>query len=152
MRMEQGLVMVCVTMQRSCQRLIREGERIAAEKDAALAVVHVARPEDDLLGNPDEGEALNYLFTVASEAKAQMQVLRSAKIAKSLAQFAKENGATDIVMGQARGRNQAVMRSILGEVERQAPGLTVHVIQEQENEMRPYVPEASMLLEPEPEL
>jgi len=122
--------MVCVTMQRSCQRLIREGGRIAAEKGAALAVVHVSRPGDNLLGNPDEGEALNYLFTAATEAHAQMQVLRSNKIAKSLIEFARDNRATDMIMGQGRQGSQDVLRSILDEVGLRLPGLEVHVVQE----------------------
>lgn len=148
MQTNMNMVIVCVTMQRSCQRLIQEGRHIADALDAGLAVVHVAKPGDNLLGNPDEGEALDTLFTAASEAGAQMQVLRSDKIAQSLAQFALENEATDIVVGQGRGRSQAVTSSILNEVERYLPNIRVHTATEKPRENSAY-PLPSIRIEPE---
>ena len=40
---KESRVLVCVTGQKSCARLIHDGAEIAAEEGASLSVVHVAK-------------------------------------------------------------------------------------------------------------
>ena len=54
-----GCILVCVTRQVSCERLIRQGAEMAHVAGAALNILHVAPNGTALLGNPSEGEALD---------------------------------------------------------------------------------------------
>ena len=44
-------VLVCVTGQKSCERLIEEGASIAQEHNIELSVVHVAKTGNNFLGS-----------------------------------------------------------------------------------------------------
>lgn len=94
-------VMVCVTRQLSCERLIREGAQLAQEKNLPLKVVHVVHPDANFLGNPHEGEALDYLFTIAKQHNAEISLLKNHDVLESLAHYAQENHAAYIVTGQS---------------------------------------------------
>jgi K+-sensing histidine kinase KdpD len=78
-----GCVLVCVTRQVSCERLIRLGADIAKKSGQSLNVVHVAATGASLLGNPSESEALDFLFTSAKQHGADLSVLRSESPAPS---------------------------------------------------------------------
>lgn len=58
-----------------------------------------------MLGNPDEGAALEYLLKIASENDADMAVIRSADVTGSISRHAKKHNAKVIVIGTAR-RNE----------------------------------------------
>ena len=94
------MIMVCVTGQTTCAPMIEYARALADERGQALAVVHVCRPEDSVLGASDEGEALQYLYECARNAGAEMQFIRSEKISRSIVSFASENGVTAIVLGK----------------------------------------------------
>ena len=70
-------VMVCVTRQKTCERLIRVGKKLVNGSEGELVVVHVSRVGDNFLGSNDEGEALDYLFQEAKNAGANLTVIRS---------------------------------------------------------------------------
>lgn len=105
--MPECKVMVCVTGQKTCERLIREGARLAGEQGGSVQVVHVAMQNSAFLasGVAQEAEALEYLFRCAQSCNAEICVLRSNDALKTLAQFAQNNGITHIVLGVAAGRN-----------------------------------------------
>ena len=67
-------VMVCVTGQLTCERLIRHGAQIAKDEMAELSVVHAAMRIESILGNPHEGEALEYLFSISKQFGADMTI------------------------------------------------------------------------------
>jgi len=92
-------VMVCVTGQLTCERLIRAGAQLAQKEAAELSVVHVARMNQNVLGNPMEGEALEYLFSISREFGADMTLLRDDNTLAALTNHAKKIGATHVVMG-----------------------------------------------------
>jgi len=95
-------IMVCVTRQRACERLIKRG--VALKKEGMdMAVVHVARTGDDLMGNPVEGEALDILFSVSKANGAVMYMLRSDNVLATLEEFALEHHVKIIIMGSAPG-------------------------------------------------
>ena len=83
-------IMVCVTRQKTCERLIRMGEKIANHSKGELSVVHVAKMGTNFLDNPHEGEALEYLFQISKHAGADLSVLRSDNVVNTLVKFAKK--------------------------------------------------------------
>jgi len=97
-------VLVCVTGQMTCERLIREGADIAAQLDGRVSVVHVAAQGAAILGNRREGEALEYLFRAADEVGADMTVLRADDVMDTLVDFAREQRVDCIVVGAGHGR------------------------------------------------
>ncbi len=98
-------VLVCVTGQRTCARLIQEGAAIAKQLEGTLSVVHVAAQGAALLGNAREDEALEFLFRAADEAGADMNVLRAKDVMDTLVEFARERQADCIVVGAGTGRD-----------------------------------------------
>ncbi|MGI6172531.1 MAG: universal stress protein [Christensenellales bacterium] len=94
-------VLVCVTGQKSCEKLIEEGCKAAKELGCALSVLHVAKPGTSFLGNPVEGEAIEYLYTVSSEYGAEMTVLRADDIVGTIVQYARKNEAIMVVVGRS---------------------------------------------------
>ena len=99
-------VMVCVTGQKTCERLIREGARIAAEIEGEVHVVHVATGGAPFMGaSPkQEAEALEYLFRRAQESGADMEVVRADSAVEALVRLAQEHDVDCVVLGAARGR------------------------------------------------
>jgi K+-sensing histidine kinase KdpD len=98
-------VLVCVTGQKTCERLIQEGARIAGQLEGKVSVVHVAAKGAAILGNHREGEALEYLFLAADEVGAEMTVLRAGDALDTLVAFAGEQQVDCIVVGAASGRD-----------------------------------------------
>jgi K+-sensing histidine kinase KdpD len=119
-------VMVCVTRQKTCERLIKIGQKLVNGQGGTLNVVHVIKTGVHVLGNPDEGEALEYLFQVSKEAGADMTVLRSENILNTLLDFAKKNQITEIVMGESPDPNSS--DSIIHNMEYMLPGVKFNVI------------------------
>ncbi len=100
-------IMVCVTGQLTCERLIRAGAALAEKERAELSVVHVSRKGQNFLGSPAEGEALEYLFSISKEYGADMALLRDDDTVGALAAHAKRIGATHIVVGVSGGRGES---------------------------------------------
>lgn len=96
---EQGVIMVCVTRQRTCERLITKGEEIAKKWNAPLHVVHAVRTGENFLGNAFEGEALEYLFTAAQLSDGLLSVLRADNVENALAEYARTHAAKGMVLG-----------------------------------------------------
>ena len=93
-------VMVCVTQQKTCDRLIKYGHDLLSGDGDELFVIHVAPSEFKFLGNTKEGEALEYLYQKASEYGAALTVVRSGNVLETLAELAKKNKITHVVLGQ----------------------------------------------------
>jgi K+-sensing histidine kinase KdpD len=118
-------VMVCVTRQKTCERLIRIGKKLT-NGVGQMTVVHVTKAGDNVLGNPDEGEALEYLFQVSKKAGAEMTVLRSDNILNTLLDYAKKNKITEIVMGESP--EPGSKNSLIHNMEQMLPGVKFNVI------------------------
>lgn len=111
--MEKLHVLVCVTGQKTCERLIAEGDRMAKELGAELSVVHVARQGAGLLGgNVAEAEALEYLFRISSEHGADMTVIRSDEVVETLVNHARRVDASMMVLGSPRKMNRDVTQAL----------------------------------------
>lgn len=98
-------VLVCVTKQKTCERLIKAASKLKS-KDGNLHVLHVAKDSWNILDNSRESEALEYLFKVSKEYNADMTMLRSDNISKTIADFAKNNQIDLVVLGQSNNEQE----------------------------------------------
>ncbi len=94
-------VMVCVTQQKTCERLIRKGAEIRDQKGGRLLVVHVTPTSLQVLGNYSQPEALDYLYEISKTMDAEMTVIRSTETIKTLTDFCREHHVTIVVMGES---------------------------------------------------
>lgn len=96
----QKNIMVCVTQQKTCEKLIRIGYDIYKENDKNLLyVIHVVNENDKMLFNLSDGEALEYLFEITKELGADLTIKRSKDVIKTLMDYAIEKNITHIIMG-----------------------------------------------------
>lgn len=124
--MEKLLVLVCVTGQKTCERLIVEGAKKARELGADLSVVHVARKEGSwLIGNAaSEGEALEYLYKISTEHGADMTVIRADDVLSTLAAHARKVGAVMMVLGAPAKGDAEFVRDL----QLRLPEMEFHVV------------------------
>lgn len=94
-------IMVCVTQQKSCERLIDYGTKLIADEADELHVIHVVKENWKYFGQLEEKDALDYLFEVSKEKEAMLTVIKAKDIEKALSQFATKNEITDVVMGES---------------------------------------------------
>lgn len=103
--------MVCVTVQKTCEQLILEGAKRSG--GGGLHVVHVAKNGAKLLGAGTEAEALEFLFRIAQQYGAEMNMLRANDVVETIIDFAKRNAMECIVMGKGgKEANIALPESI----------------------------------------
>lgn len=94
-------IMVCVTGQKTCQRLINRGiEEKKSERDQ-LFIIHVAHKDYNFLGKSAENEALEYLYERAMAAGANLNVEKSEDVLGTLGEIANENKIDVIVVGES---------------------------------------------------
>lgn len=93
-------IMVCVTKQKNCQRLIDFGKSLKSSDDE-LFIIHVAHTDFNFLGNTKENEALEFLYNKAMEAGASLTVEKSDNVLETLVQLIKENKIDKVVVGQS---------------------------------------------------
>ena len=122
--MNETHVLVCVTGQKTCERLIAEGHRLAIERGEELSVLHVARKGAELMGNVSEAEALEYLYKASSERGADMTVVRSDEVVKTIEKHARKIGATLIVLGAPR----TGAKDMTAEMRRHMPDMEFHIV------------------------
>ena len=94
-------IMVCVTQQKSCERLIKRGYELVPGKQGELYVVHVVKENWKYFGTLKESDALEYLFEVSKEHGAVLNVMKSGDIETTLKDFAEKNKIDMIVMGES---------------------------------------------------
>lgn len=94
-------VLVCVTQQKTCERLIRKAGELSEHIQGDLFIIHVAKNEWNFLDNIREGEALEYLFGISKSVGANLTVLKSNKIVEAIVSFAREHSIRHIVVGQS---------------------------------------------------
>jgi len=103
---QQPPILVLVTLQRACARLIRLGADMALKAHCPLHVLHVVDGVQDTGREPAiDAQTLDYLYALASEADAQMTVLTAEVAVTAMAEFAHQEGSKKIIMG---GGEQAV--------------------------------------------
>ncbi|MGN0801073.1 MAG: universal stress protein UspA [Candidatus Faecivicinus sp.] len=99
--MKEKNVLVCVTGQLSCERLIVAGARIAEHTQGQVYVLHVARTGKNVLGYANEPEALEYLLGVSVKHGADMVVVHSDDVLGTIEAQARERRVGTLVSGRA---------------------------------------------------
>lgn len=94
-------ILVCITQQKTCERLIRKAAELRSEYRGSLFVIHVVRNDLNFLDNAKEGEALEYLFGISKSVDACLSVLKSDEIASTISAYAVENKIDCIVIGDS---------------------------------------------------
>ena len=105
-------VLVCVTVQKECERLILAGKRLADNGNIALRVLHVTQPDAAPLGNPDAQEALNALYGLSRKAGAEMTLLYNADVRAAIVDFAHQVNAVCVVVGSDKQGNWAMAEAL----------------------------------------
>ncbi len=94
-------VMVCVTQQKSCERLIDEGKSLAPSDNDELYVVHAIKENWKYFGQLKESDALEYLFDISKKRGAGLKILNVKDIENALSDFAQQHQIDIIVMGRS---------------------------------------------------
>lgn len=119
-------IMVCVTGQRSCERLIVHGFKRAGGEGGEklpLYIVHSVLNGQRFMNSRDEADAIDYLFTCAQYAGAELTILRTDNVEQSLADFAHEHNVGVIVLGapgeqgEHNGKFARSLQELLPEIE-----------------------------------
>ena len=116
-------VIVLVTLQHQCARLIRRGGDIALAQGRQLKVVHVA-PRDENLQAEAKAAVLNDLYALANEAGAEMCLLVAEVMVTTVVEFAKEHKAKQIIIGA--GENAHGIAETLSEM---LPGVQILIVE-----------------------
>ncbi|MFV0518008.1 MAG: universal stress protein [Aminipila sp.] len=94
-------VMVCVTQQKTCERLIKYGCEFLGNDEGELFIIHVAHYQFKFLGNNQEGEALEYLYEKALEYGANLTVVRSNHVVDTLVDLVAKNEISHVILGES---------------------------------------------------
>ena len=100
--------MVCVTSQRSCDRLMARGAELAAQAggNARLHVVHCVETGRNFMNAAYESDAIEYLFTAAQLAGADLSLLRAENVDDALVNYALEHDVDTIILGECNAGAQ----------------------------------------------
>jgi len=123
-------VLVCVTQQKTCERLIKKGANVRNEIGGELFIIHAAKNGLNFLGNSQEGEALEYLFGISKSVGAELNVLRSDDIVKTITDFAKENRITNLILGEPPDDSNS---EIINSIKRKLSGVDIYIMPSNEN-------------------
>ena len=104
--MHKEAVLVCVTDQRACERLIAFGSRLAEQNHVELLVLNVQNHGFQSVGRSD---ALEYLFQVSSRYHADMSVFYNADPIHVGNDFISRRNITQIVTGMPSGAGHFVI-------------------------------------------
>lgn len=104
--MENNKIMVCVTQQKHCERLIHRAFSLKKHEDDELYVIHVVKENWKYFGQLKEADALEYLFESAKEYGATLNVFKAKDIEGTLATFAEKESVDVIVMGESQETSQ----------------------------------------------
>lgn len=94
-------VMVCVTQQKTCDRLIRYGHEFLGQDTGELFIIHVAHQNIKFLGHPKDGDALEYLYEKAVEYGANLTVIRSNDVLGTIENLVDKNNITHLILGES---------------------------------------------------
>ncbi len=120
-------ILVLVTLQRACARLIRQGADMALREHSPLHVLHVVSGGQEAQEPALDAQTLDYLYALCGEAGAQMTVMTADVPLTAMAEFASTQGIRQVVMG---GGEQA--SGIAESLSRLLPGVQVMILNEVE--------------------
>lgn len=124
-------IMVCVTPQSSCKRLIERGAARAKEMGGQFVVIYVNKKQD-LNRELKEHKILLELFEIAKTRGGTVSILSGDKVYNTLADFSKQNEITHIIVGKSlrsaleMQKHGDVINPLIKAVEKN--GITVEVV------------------------
>ena len=104
--MDTKNILVCVTQQKTCERLINSAHELVNEYKGKLYIINVVKNDLNFLDSVRESEALEYLFGISKSIGANLTVLKSDEIASTIAQYADENHINCIILGKSPSANK----------------------------------------------
>lgn len=93
-------IMVCITPQNSCYRLIQRGANRAKDTDGEFCVVYVNKSQD-ISKDIKEHKILLDLFNSAQKLGGTVTILTGKSVYQALADFAKQNDISEIIVGKS---------------------------------------------------
>ena len=115
-------VLVCVTEQITCERLIYAGSLIAKEEGLQLNILSVLNSHTAC---SVFGEELEYLYEVSKEVNANMSVYISDNILSPVLKHIRKNSVGHIIVGRPESiENSSFVKGLL----RAIKGLKIHVV------------------------
>ncbi len=127
----QRRIMVCVTPQKSCERLIKRGAARAREVDGQFVVIYVNKKQA-LNRELKEHKILLELFELAKNLGGTVSILSGEEVYDTLADFSKNNKITHIIVGKSLRsafeiqKSGEVINPLINAVEKN--GITVEVV------------------------
>lgn len=113
-------ILVCVTRQKACERLIRAAAELKKD-DGTLYVIHITKEKWNFIDNAGDGEAMEYLFTLARSYGADLTILNSDRIPETIAQFVEHYQIELIVVGESPDSSQSTfsyrLQELLGDTD-----------------------------------
>jgi len=129
---KKGNVMVCVTQQKTCERLIKRGNEFKKLFHAGeLFVFHLVLGNHKFLDSEKESNALEYLFSVTKAENGKMVVTRADDVLKSIKEFVKENEICDIILGESCEAQDDYENSFVEILDKMLPNVNIHVVQKE---------------------
>ena len=119
-------IMVCVTNQKACDGLIQRG-LMRADEASVVYVVHCVPTGSHFMDTPYEGDAIEYLFTAAQLAGAQLTLLREDDVDGALVRFAQAHGVDLIIMGESTSVKNGESRDV--RLQKRLPGTEFEILQ-----------------------
>lgn len=125
-------IMVCVTPQKSCERLIKRGAARARELGGEFCVVYVNKSED-LNKDLKQHKILLELFEMAKNLGGTVSILAGKKVYQALADYARNNQITHIIVGKSlqsafeAQKNGEVINPLIKAVEKN--GIVVEIVE-----------------------
>lgn len=104
--MKKEKIMVCVTEQKTCERLIQKGIELSESHDTEIFVLHIAVRDVKVIEDPEAAEALEYLFEKSKVYGASVSIIKSDNIKDTLLKFVIDHSINHIIMGQTRLSNE----------------------------------------------
>lgn len=127
---KQPCVMVCVTPQQSCARLIEAGARIAKEENLPLSVISVFKESNGM--NANAGGTLESLFECAKKYDATMNIFFNDNPSLVIAVASKKNNAATLVTGfPAEGSS-----GFIAHIHEILPDLPITMVDNESNEYK----------------
>lgn len=126
LREDEGIsnLMVCVTAQRSCERLVVHGATRRLEGQD-MYVVNCVQTGRSFLEYDDDPAAIEYLFDVASSVGAQLTILRENNVIDALVNFAIEHNIGTIIVGVSPNKGKD---SFTGRFNAKLPGVEFDIV------------------------
>lgn len=93
-------ILVCVTQQKNCERLINKAVETKTSDETSINVLHVAKENLNIFHASSDSEVLEYLFNVSKAVGANLTVIKSNNTIQSIIKYVYENNIDCVILGK----------------------------------------------------